>query len=137
MTGVSPFALTYGIEAIIPIEIGIPTVRAEIPEKENVKAIVKDLDTIDELWEAAVVHIASYQKRLENLHNRRVKLCTFLLGELVLRRVFENTTNLVDGKFQPNWEGHPGTAGSYVLSRPDGTAVPKMWNVMHLKKYYQ
>ena len=81
------------------------TVQAEIPEKENVEAIPKDLDMIDELREVAVVCIASYQQRLANLHNRSVKPCTFLAGELLLRRDFENTTNPTDRKFQPNWEG--------------------------------
>ena len=84
-----------------------------------------------------------------------MKLRTFKDSELVLRRVFENTPNPADGKFQANWEGpytvfRVGTAGSYVLSKPDGTvvprsyalskpdgtAVPKIRNAMHLKKYY-
>ena len=59
--GVSPFALIYGMEAIIHIEIGMPTIQEEIHEKENTEAISKDLDTTDELREAAVVLIASYQ----------------------------------------------------------------------------
>ena len=85
--------------------------------------------------------IMSYQQILANLHNLRVKPCTFLAGELVLRRVFENTANPVDRKFQFNWEGpytvvRVGTSGSYALSRPDRTVVPRMWNVRHLKKYY-
>ena len=33
--GASPFALTYGMEAIIPIEIGMPTLRTKILEKAN------------------------------------------------------------------------------------------------------
>ena len=140
-TGVSPFALTYRMEDIIPTKIEMLTIRAEIPEKANAEAIAKDLYTTGALWEAVAVRIASYQQRLANLHNRRVNPCTFLPGELVLRRVFENTTNLVDGKFQPNWERpytivRVGTTRSYALSRPDGTVVPRMWNTMHLKKYY-
>ena len=59
----------------------------------------------NELREAAVVRIASYQQRLTNMYNRRVKLRTFQDGDLVLRRVFENTANPTDEKFQPNWEG--------------------------------
>ena len=49
MTGVSPFALTYGIEAIIPIEIGMPKIRTEVPGMANAKSISKDLDMADEL----------------------------------------------------------------------------------------
>ena len=104
-TGESPFALTYRIEAIIPIEIGMPTIRTGIPEETSTEAIIKDLDMADELLEVAAICIASYQQRLESWHNRRVKPRTFKVGDLVLRRVFENTSNLADGKFQPNWEG--------------------------------
>ena len=93
------------MEAIIPIEIGMPSIRAKIPKKANVEAIIKDIDTTNELREVAAVRITSYQQRLTNFHNQRVKPRTFLPRELVLRRVFENTANPVDGKFQPNWEG--------------------------------
>ena len=44
-TGVSSFSLTYGMKVIISIEIGVPTLRTEIPD-------AKDLDMIDELREA-------------------------------------------------------------------------------------
>ena len=77
----------------------MPTIQIELPEEANVEAITKDLDTIDELREAAGVHIASYQHRLANLHNRRVKSITFKARELVLRRVFENTANPTYEKF--------------------------------------
>ena len=128
------------MEGIIPIEIGMPTLRTRIPKEANAEAVTKDLDMADELREAANVCIASYQQRLENLYNRRVKSCTFQDEDLVLRRVFENTTNLVDRKFQPNWEGpdtvvRVGAVGSYALNKLNGTIVPKMWNATHLKRY--
>ena len=90
------------MEAIIPTKIEMPTLRTNIFEEANAEAITKDLDTTDELREAAAVRIASYQQRLANLHNQRVKPCAFKAGELVLRRVFENTANPTDGKFQAN-----------------------------------
>ena len=54
-TSISPFALTYGMEAIVPTEIGMPTLRTDLPEQSNAKTVIKDLDTVDELREAAVV----------------------------------------------------------------------------------
>ena len=51
-TGVLLFALTYGIEAIIPTKFGMPTLRTEIPKEANVEAITKDLDMTDKLHEA-------------------------------------------------------------------------------------
>ena len=103
----------------------------EIPKKANAKAVVKDLDITDELREAAAVRITSYQQRLGNLHNRRVKPRTFLPRELVFKRVFENTANPTNGKFQPNWEEpymivRVGTTGSSALSRLDKTVVSRM-----------
>ena len=72
----------------------------------------------------------------------RVRQCTFQVGDLVLRRVFENTAHPVASKFQPNWEGphtivRVGPTRSYALDKLDGTSMPRMWNAMHLKKYYQ
>ena len=62
-TGVSPFALTYGVEAVVPIEISLPTIQTAAPESENAGSVVRELDTSDELREAAAIRIASYQRR--------------------------------------------------------------------------
>ena len=100
--GISLFAITYGMEAIIPIEIGMPTIRTGMPDQENAKLVIKDFDTVDELRESTVVRIASYQRSLANSYNKRVKPRMFQSGDLVLRKVFENTANPTIGKFQPN-----------------------------------
>ena len=62
--------------------------------------------------------------------------------DLVLRKIFKNTVDSSGGKFQQNWEGlyivtRACEFESYALDKLDGTPVPKMWNVMHLKRYYQ
>ena len=141
-TDISPFALTYGMEAIIPTEIGMSTLRTDMPDQLSTESIIKDLDTADELCETAAIRIASYYRRLENLYNRLVKPRLFQPGDLVLRKVFENTIDLVAGKFQANWEGpyiatKVDKSGSYALDKLDGTPIPRMWNVIHLKRYYQ
>ena len=129
------------MEAIIPTEIGVPTLRTEIPEKVNAEAIIKHLDMTNELHKVVAVRIALYQQRLTNLYNKQVKPHAFRPTDLVLRRVFENTTDPMIGKFQPNWEGpymivRVGAARLYTLNKLDGTPVTRMWNAMHLKRYY-
>ena len=104
--------------------------------------MIKELDTSDELREAAAIRVTSYQRRLANFYNKRVRPRVFQPGDLVLRRVFENTADPTVGKFQPNWEGQyvvtrPGESGSYAINKTNGTPVPRMWNSMHLKRYYQ
>ena len=141
-TGTSPFALTYGMEAVIPTEIGLPSIRTDTPEPGNAESIIKELDMSDEQREATAIGITSYQHRLENSYNRRVKPRVFQPGDLVLRKVFENTADPTAGKFQPNWEGpyvvmRASETESYAIDKMDGTPVPRMWNAMHLRRYYQ
>ena len=101
------------MEAIIPTKISMSTIRTDVPEQGNTNLMVKDLDTLNELRELAAIRIASYQHRVANSYNKRVKPRTFQPGNLVLRRVFENTADLNVGKFQPNWEG------PYLVTRAD------------------
>ena len=120
----------------------MPTLRTDIPEQSNTESVIKDLDMAYELHEAVAIRIASYHRRPTNLYNRRVKPRMFQLGDLVLRKFFENTTDPSAGKFQPNWEGPyivtlADESKSYALDKLDGTLVPRMWNIMHLKRYYQ
>ena len=56
----------------------------------------------NELREAATIRIASYQQRMENLYNKHVKPHAFRVGDLILRKVFENMTDPTVGIFQPN-----------------------------------
>ena len=72
-TSISLFAVTYGMEAIIPTKIGMPTIWSDMPEQENAELVIKDLDTVDELRESIAVCIASYQRRLANSYNKQVK----------------------------------------------------------------
>ena len=74
------------MEAIVPTEIGMPTLRTDIPEQSNTESMIKDLDMADELREIAAVRIASYHHKLANLYNRRVKPRMFQPRDLVLRK---------------------------------------------------
>ena len=90
------------MESIIPTEIGMPTLWMKIPKKANTEALARDLNMTDELREAVVVRMPSFQQRTTNLYNRRVRQREYKSVDLVLRRVFENMANPVAGKFQPN-----------------------------------
>ena len=54
-TGVSSFALTYGMKVVIPTEIGLPTGRTAMPNPANEESMIKELDTSGELREAAAI----------------------------------------------------------------------------------
>ena len=114
------------MEVVIPTEIGLPTIRTITPKSENEGFVIRELDTSDELREAAAIRVTFYQCHLANFYNKRVRPRAFQPGDLVLRRVFENTANPTTGKFQPNWEGpyvvtRPGELRSYAIDKTDGT----------------
>ena len=48
------------MEAIIPTEFGMPTLRTEVLGMANAETISKDLDMADELREVAIIRITSY-----------------------------------------------------------------------------
>ena len=70
---ISPFTLAYGMEAVIPTEVGLPTIRADTPDSENAESIIRELDVSDELREAAIIRITSYQRRLANSYKKTCK----------------------------------------------------------------
>ena len=60
-TGETPFSMTYGAEAIIPLETGFPTSRtSSFNPRDNDEQMTKSLDLIEEKREKAMVQLAYY-----------------------------------------------------------------------------
>ena len=61
-TGETPFKLTYGTEAVIPVEVGVTsTRRATFSEEENDDKLRLNLDCLDEVREEAFCRVTKYQ----------------------------------------------------------------------------
>ncbi|GJX31540.1 reverse transcriptase domain-containing protein [Tanacetum coccineum] len=66
INGEIPFSLTYGTEAVIPIEIGMPTLRtAEADMIKNDKALEINLDLLEERREQAAIQEAKSKAKME------------------------------------------------------------------------
>ncbi len=141
-TGESPFTLTYGSEAIIPLEVGLPTIRTQAFEQEdNERSLQLSLDLLQERREASAIRLAAYQQELTNAYSHKVRPRSFQIGDYVLRKVLANTKDPTDGKLGPNWEGPyriigVGHNGAYQLETADGKTVPRTWNTSNLRKFY-
>ncbi|GJV73177.1 reverse transcriptase domain-containing protein [Tanacetum coccineum] len=62
--GDTPFSLTYGTEAVIPAEIGMPTLRtAEVDLVQNDEALEINLDLLEERREQAAIREAKKQSK--------------------------------------------------------------------------
>ena len=75
-TGATPFSLVYGMEAVLLIEIEIPSLRvlmeAKLEEAEWVQARYEHLNLIEEKRLKALCHGQLYQKRMMRAHDKKV-----------------------------------------------------------------
>ena len=122
--------MTYGPEAVIPLETGFPTLRTSLfnPDNNN-RLLEKSLDLVEERREAIMVQLAYYQQKLKQGHNTSVRARPLAPDDLVLRKVVGTTKNPSWGKLRPNWEGpyyitSVAGIGAYFLEDLNETVVP-------------
>lgn len=100
--GETPFSLTYGSEAVIPAEIGMPTYRTMMIQKGmNEEEMRLNLDLLQERREEAAVREARYKTKIDKYYNRRVHPVAFKTDEFVYRRN-EASRQEDQGKLGPN-----------------------------------
>ena len=74
-TGETPFRLTYGTEAVIPVEVGVTSIkRGTFYERLNADELRLNLDCLDEVRDNASSKMTEYQKKMAEYYNKRVKL---------------------------------------------------------------
>ncbi|KAK3025696.1 hypothetical protein RJ639_041701 [Escallonia herrerae] len=87
-TGETPFSLSFGTDALIPVEIGLPSLRLinhdPIQNEEDLRA---NLDLLDERREQAAVRLAAYKHRVSKFYDQRVRHRAFRVGDHVLRHI--------------------------------------------------
>ncbi|GKG05026.1 reverse transcriptase domain-containing protein, partial [Tanacetum coccineum] len=104
--GETPYSLTFGCEAVILVEVGMPTYRTMMIKdgKDNDEKIRLNLDLLAERREAAAIREARYKMKVEQYYNKRVRPMTFKVGEYVYQR--NEASHVEDlGKLGPKWEG--------------------------------
>ena len=81
-TDQTPFRLVYGSETLLPVEIGVQTIRVKhLNQEENQESRLLDLELIDEVRENAAWKMTAYQNRITTLYNRKVKHRSVQLGD--------------------------------------------------------
>ncbi|GKC39419.1 hypothetical protein Tco_1051803 [Tanacetum coccineum] len=82
--GDTRFSLTYGTEAVIPAEIGMPTLSTvEVDVVKNDEALGINLDLLEERREHAAIREAKSKAKMEKYYNSKVCSTTFRPGDLV------------------------------------------------------
>ena len=74
-TGETPFKMTFGIEAVVLVEIGVSSIRnAWYDKQSNDEGLKLALDCLLEVRDDATQRMALYQERMTRYYNQRVKL---------------------------------------------------------------
>nr|GEV13237.1 reverse transcriptase domain-containing protein [Tanacetum cinerariifolium] len=139
--GDTPFFITYGTEAVIPVEIGMPTYRtAAVDVVYNDEELRLNLDLLEERRERATICEAKAKLKMMKYYNARVRGVTFRPGDFVYRSN-DASHAVAGGKLGPKWEGPYEVTetlgdGAYKLRSMDGTILPRTWNIANLKKCY-
>ena len=134
--------MTYGSEIVIPVEIGLTTLRTSTyDDQQNEEQLCLNLDLIDKVRETAETRMKRYQKNMAHHYTAKVKPRQFFIGDLVLRKVTLATKDPTQGKLGSNWEGpykviEVHRQGQYHLEDTNGRRLPHPWNAEHLRKYY-
>nr|GEW96214.1 reverse transcriptase domain-containing protein [Tanacetum cinerariifolium] len=96
--GNTPFLFTYGTEAVIPAEIGMPTYRtAAVDVVHNDEELRLNLDLLEERRERFAIRKAKAKAKLKmkKYYNARVRGVTFRPGDFVYRS--NDASHVVDG----------------------------------------
>ena len=85
--------------------------------------------------------MAAYQQKIASCFNKGIKIQSFKEGDLVLRKVTQNTRRRSDGILVPNWEGPylikvKVSRRGYKVMDLEGDPIGHTWNVDHLKRFY-
>nr|GEX21989.1 reverse transcriptase domain-containing protein [Tanacetum cinerariifolium] len=137
----TPLSLTYGTEAIIPVEIGMPTYRtAAVDVVSNDEELWINLNLLEERRERAAICKAKAKLKMMKYYNARVRGVTFRPGDFIYHNN-DASHAVAGGKLGPKWERPyevtkaPGD-GAYKLRSMDGTILPRTWNIANLKRCY-
>ena len=97
-----------------------------------------ELDSVEEVRINALTQSARYLQGVRRYHDRNVQQRSFNIGDLVLRRI-QDETRL--HKLNSRWEepfivSKVIRPGSYRITDADGNEVPNSWNIEHLRRFY-
>jgi hypothetical protein len=145
-TQATPYSFVYGSEAVLPLEVQLPSLRAavheEITNDEQIQLRFQELDALEEGRLQAVQNLELYRQNMVRAYDKLVKQRVFRKGELVLilRRPII-ITHKTKGKFEPKWEGpfiieQAYDGGAYQLMDHQGIHAMPPVNGRYLKKYF-
>ena len=87
----TPVSCAYGLEAVIPVETIVPSVRrtTSLANSDlNTQMLQDNMDFIDERRDQAMIRVQNKQQAAARYYNSNIQIRRFVVGKLVLQKVF-------------------------------------------------
>ncbi|XP_059629615.1 uncharacterized protein LOC132272490 [Cornus florida] len=144
-TGTTPYRLTFGHDAVLPMELNVKSARIAlqhnlIPADYN-EAMLIELEDLDEVHKLALDHLMVHKAKVMRAYNKRVKFKSFTEGDMVWQTILPaGKVDIVYSKWSPTWKGpylvHQVLHGGvYRLKDLDSEIHERPINGRYLKKY--
>ncbi|XP_034197664.1 uncharacterized protein K02A2.6-like [Prunus dulcis] len=145
-TGMTPYALTYGHDAILPMEIAVQSLRIAhqhgLTGEDYSQAMLLELEELDASRIDTLNKLLAGKQAVSRAYNKRVRDKSFEEGEIVWKAILPLGAHIAGyGKWSPTWEG-PFVInqilgmGAYRLQDRDGVIHTAPINGKWLKKFY-
>jgi len=138
-TGVSPYFMVYGAEAMLPSDVAFGSPRVKHFDQSSADlARELEINCTKERRLTSCLRTAKYLEAIRRYHNRNVKDRSFMVGDLVLKW---KTSQEGMHKLSTPWEGpfvdtEVTRPTSYRLAYPNGTRLPNSWHIDILRRFY-
>ena len=95
--GTMPFSLVYRVDVVLPIEVGIPTLRISLKglntNDDYRISRFQELELLDRHQQVAWDHLQAYQQYMSRSYQNKVKPHDFQLVDLILRETLRIENN--------------------------------------------
>ena len=142
--GTTLYAMVYEMEAVMPLEVEIPSLRvlmdSGLEEAEWAKERYEQLNLINEKKLDAICHHQLCQKRMAKAYDKKVRPRIFQKRDLVLKKLL-SLPGEDQSKWAPNYEGLYVVKKAFLgralkLSRMDREDLARPVNFDYVKRYY-
>ncbi|XP_059629528.1 uncharacterized protein LOC132272387 [Cornus florida] len=144
-TGITPYMLTYGHYAVLPMKMKVKSARVAFQNNltlaDYTQAMLTELEDLDEVRLDALDHIIAHKKKVMRIYNKRIKPKSFAEEDLVSKVI--RPVGKVDrkyGKWSHKWEEsylihEVLSGGAYKLKYLSGRLHDYPINGKYLKRY--
>ncbi|XP_004296026.1 PREDICTED: uncharacterized protein LOC101306711 [Fragaria vesca subsp. vesca] len=135
-TGESPYLLSYGTEAVIPVEMEVPSERVTTYDPEtNTTGLRLNMDLLEERQDRAHLRYINKKQKIAKHYNKKFIPRPLKVGDWVMKEVIPHPTGL-----KAKWEGpleivNASGPATFYLRDTDGRVLPRPWNARHLHLY--